>query len=310
MKSTGLKKNFSHKTKDKIKLIESSNENIPIIRQCELLGISRSNYYYKPVPINERELLIMGKIDEIYTDFPYYGSPKITHAINKQGIKVNHKMIERLMNKMGLAAIFPKKNTSKSHLNCFKYPYLLKNLAITRINQVWGTDITYIRAHRQWFYLVAIINWYSRFVISWKLSRALLSDFCVEVLDKALHTAVPEIHNSDQGSQFTSEEYTSKLKSKNIQISMDGQGRCFDNIFTERLWRSVKYEEVYPHDYQSFEEAEQSLQNYFYAYNYKRLHESLGYRTPAEIYLQSKNNGINKINNGIEFSKVAIPSIN
>lgn len=206
-----LKKNLLFDVKKKLELIEPSNKNISIIRQCELLDISRSNYYYQPKPINPRELNLMKNIDEIYTEFPYYGSPKITAAIKRKDIVVNHKMIERLMRKMGLIAIFPRKNTSKSHSNHFKYPYLLKNLVVARINQVWGTDITFIRANGQWFYLVAIIDWFSRYIIAWKLSASLSSDFCVGTLKEALNINVPEIHNSDQGSQFIDEEYIKLL---------------------------------------------------------------------------------------------------
>lgn len=228
----------------------------------------------------------MNKIDEIYTEFPYYGSPKITEAINRQGITVNHKAIERLMREMGIMAIFPKKNTSKANPLNIKYPYMLKGLTILRPNHVWSADITYVRAHGIWFYLVAILDWYSRYVLSWKLSPRMTVDFCIDALTDALAISKPDIHNSDQGSQFTSEDYTSVLLGKEIKISMDGRGRCFDNIFVERLWRSVKYEEVYLHDYQNYGEAKESLTKYFDTYNNRRLHQSLDYRTPAEVYFQ------------------------
>lgn len=229
----------------------------------------------------------MKRIDEIYTDQPYYGSPKITAQLKREGTVVNHKRIERLMLLMGISAIFPTKNTSKPNKSHPKYPYLLKGLNINHPNQVWGTDITYIRAGKTWFYLTAILDWFSRYVISWQLSKTLSSDFCVKCLKQALTTAVPEMHNSDQGSQFTSDDYLNALKEHpKIKISMDGRGRCFDNIFTERLWRTVKYEEVYLHDYQTFEGVKKSLTDYFQKYNHRRLHESLGYKTPAEAYFQ------------------------
>jgi putative transposase len=224
-------------------------------------------------------------IDKIYTAFPYYGSPKITAQLRRDGLIINHKKVERLMRVIGIQGIHPKKNTSKASAQHVKYPYLLKNLTIIRPNQVWGTDITYIRACGIWFYLVAILDWFSRYVIAWQLSQTMTVDFCRRALTDALAVAVPEIHNSDQGSQFTSEEYIGMLQGHpEIQISMDGRGRCFDNIFTERLWRTVKYEEVYLREYRSYHEAYQSLKTYFTTYNTKRLHQSLDYQTPAEVY--------------------------
>ena len=233
----------------------------------------------------------MSKIDEIYTELPFYGSPKITKELKNQGIIVNHKKIERLMAEMGLQALVPQKNTSKPHPDHPVFPYLLRTKRIIYPNQVWGTDITFIRAKGLWFYLVAILDWYSRYVLSWQLSRTLTADFCVNALDQALTIARPEIHNSGQGSQFTSFEYIAKLREyPEIQISMDGRGRCFDNIFTERLWRTVKYEEVYLKEYQSFDEAQESLNSYFNLYNTRRLHESLNYLTPQKVYFSKVEN--------------------
>lgn len=227
----------------------------------------------------------MRRIDEIYTKFPYYGAPKMTAQLNREGYGINHKRIERLMGVMGIQAVFPKRNLSKNGKNHAKYPYLLNKIDINRPNYVWGTDITYVRASGIWFYLVAIIDWYSRYVISWKLSRSMESDFCIACLEEALKVALPEIHNSDQGVQFTAEEYLAILKAhESIRISMDGRGRCFDNIFTERLWRNVKYEEVYLKEYESFAHANRSLAEYFHTYNYERIHEHLNYATPAEVY--------------------------
>ena len=229
----------------------------------------------------------MRRIDEIYTAFPYYGSPKITAELHRQGVIVNHKAVERLMRVMGIQALVPRRNTSKPHPSHPRYPYLLNGLDINRPNQVWGTDITYVRANGIWFYLAAILDWHSRYVLAWKLSQNMSGEFCRAALEDALMIARPEIHNSDQGSQFTAEEYTGILKRHNVQISMDGRGRCFDNIFTERLWRTVKYEEVYLHEYRTFPEAEDSLSRYFQAYNHRRIHQSLGYQTPAEIYFKN-----------------------
>ena len=244
----------------------------------------------------------MHAIDAIYTRLPYYGSPRITHALHRQGRSVNHKRVERLMRAMGIQALFPRPQTSQPHPAHQRYPYLLRGLTITRPNQVWGTDITYVRAHGQWFYLVAILDWYSRYVLAWRLSRSLSVGFCVEAIEAALATGIPEIHNSDQGSQFTSAEYLAVLqRHPDIRISMDGRGRCFDNIFTERLWRTVKYEEVYLHDYRSYAEAECSLRTYFHTYNHERLHSALNYQTPAEVYFRNEKNP--------EIVKVEIPSL-
>ena len=226
----------------------------------------------------------MHRIDELYTEFPYYGSPKMTAQLHREGRAVNHQAVERLMRVLGIRAIVPRKTLSQANAEHQKYPYLLRGCTATRPNHIWGTDLTYVRAHGRWFYLVAILDWYSRFVISWRLSRSASSECCVEALAAALATAIPDIHNSDQGSQFTSAEYLNVLRAHPIRISMDGRGRCFDNIFTERLWRTVKYEEVYLHDYGSYAEAQASLGRYFHIYNHERLHQGLNYRTPAEIY--------------------------
>jgi len=258
----------------------------------------------------------MNRIDEIYTRQPYLGAVKITDKLNRILEKdVNHKRIERLMRIMGIQAIRPKKNLSKNGKKHPKYPYLLNKLVINHPNHVWGTDITYIRAMGQWFYLVAILDWYSRYVVAWKLSRSLETNFCIACLKEALKIAIPGIHNSDQGVQFTAEEYLAILKAyESIRISMDGRGRCFDNIFTERLWRSVKYEEVYLKEYRSFEEAEASLAHYFFDYNFERPHRSLNRQMPAEVYFgvntyeQKKNEAIQSLlRAGTEVSRLIIP---
>lgn len=268
------------------KLTEPDHSEISTIRQCQLLGISRSGFYYKPKAIDAETRELMQRIDKIYTEKPYYGYPRITAQLNREQTEpINRKRVARLMRIMGIQAIFPQKNGSVPNPKHSIYPYLLKGINIRRPNQVWGTDITYVRANNTWFYLVAILDWFSRYVISWKLSSSLSTSFCVETLKQALKVALPQIHNSDQGSQFTANEYLDILKKhQSIEISMDGRGRCFDNIFTERLWRTVKYEEIYLKDYQSFSEAKSSLNRYFKTYNDERLHQSLNYQTPAEIY--------------------------
>jgi len=227
----------------------------------------------------------MRLIDEIYTEFPYYGSPRITAELHRRKRPVNHKRIERLMKLMGLEALYPRPRTSIPEPAHLKYPYLLKDLSAERPDQIWGTDITYIRAEGMWFYLVAIIDWFSRYVLSWRLAETMEVGSCIETLEEALTIAIPDIHNSDQGSQFTAEEYIAVIKRHpTIRISMDGRGRCFDNIFTERLWRTVKYEEVYVKEYRSGVDARASLRDYFITYNTRRLHSSLNYKTPAEVY--------------------------
>ena len=281
-------KNYHLTKAEKVELIEKNNMQLSIKKQCELLGLNRSSLYYREKPETKENVKIMGLIDEIYTEFPYYGSPRITAELKRRGYIINHKRIERLMLVMGLMAIFPKRNLSRRNPNHQIYPYLLKGLAIIRINQVWGIDITYIRTNGIWFYLVAVIDWYSRFVLAWKLSETMASNFCIEAVKEALYYGKPEIHNSDQGSQFTDKDYISVLNENGIKISMDGRGRCFDNIFTERLWRTVKYEEVYLKDYESFGDALENLKNYFQTYNYRRLHQSLNYQTPAEIYFANR----------------------
>lgn len=228
----------------------------------------------------------MDKIDEIYTDFPYYGSRKITKALKREGFMVNRKRVLRLMNLMEIEAIFPKKSLSLNGRFHPVYPYLLKNTKMVRPNQVWGIDITYLKLANGFVYLTAVLDWYSRYVLAFEIGLTLNSDFCLEVITKSLSMAKPEIINSDQGTQFTSADYINLLITNGIQISMDHKGRCFDNIFTERLWRTVKYEEVYLKSYESPKEAKESLKEYFYRYNYRRLHQSLDYKTPAEIYFQ------------------------
>ena len=264
-------------------LIERESKIIPVGRQAELLGIARSTVYYEP-RVDPYSLELMHLIDEVYTKTPFYGSRRIREILKRKGYLINRKRIQRLMRLMGIEAIYPKRNLSKPH-PCHKiYPYLLRNKRIEEVNQVWGADITYIRMKHGWLYLVAIMDWVSRYVLSWNLSITLEVDFCIRALGKALDIASPEIFNSDQGSQFTSVSFLECLEKSNIQISMDGRGRAMDNIFTERLWRSVKYEEVYLNDYATVSEARQGIGNYMDLYNQERPHQSLNYRTPAEVY--------------------------
>jgi len=258
-----------------------------VVRQCQLLAVPRSSVYYQRQPeVSDEDRALMNRIDKIFTDLPYYGSPKITRQLQRDGIPVNHKRVERLMRVMGIRAIYPGKKTSIPNVQHRTFPYLLRGVKAAYPNHIWGTDITYVRAAGTWFYLVALLDWFSRYVISWMLSDSLTTDFCVDNLQQALTVAEPDIHNSDQGSQFTAEEYLSVLEGRpQIRISMDGQGRCWDNIMNERLWRSVKYEEVYLKDYGSFGEAHGELSRYFTTYNERRLHSALDYQTPAEVYI-------------------------
>jgi putative transposase len=271
---------------DRRSLINRTHPELAVIRQCELLAVPRSSVYYQPKPIvSDQDILLMHRIDGIYTDLPYYGAVKITKQLKRDGYPINHKRIERLMRKIGIEAIRPKKRTSIPNQQHRKFPYLLRGIKAQYPNHIWGTDITYIRAAGTWFYLVALLDWYSRYVLSWELSDSMTADFCITNLETALTQAQPEIHNSDQGSQFTAEEYLAVLEERPvIRISMDGQGRCWDNIMNERLWRSVKREEVYLKDYQSFAEDNRELSGYFKTYNERRLHASLDYRSPTEVY--------------------------
>lgn len=267
-------------------MIERDHPDLSIVRQCELLGISRSGYYYEPASETRLNLELMRHLDELYTRFPFYGSPRMTAWLRREGYDVNHKRIERLMRTMGIQGVCPKKNLSKGTERCKKYPYLLAGLDVDRPDQVWSSDITYIRLLKGFVYLVAVMDWHSRFVLSWEISNTLDTPFCLEALDRALQRGKPEIFNTDQGAQFTSDPFTSRLLDEQIQISMDGRGRAFDNIFIERLWRSVKYEEVYLKDYETVMDAVTGIGSYFDLYNHERLHASLGYHTPAEIYLK------------------------
>jgi len=257
---------------------------LPLVRQCDLLGLARSTYYYEPEPEDGLNLELMRLIDKQYTRTPFYGSPKITLWLRRQGHEVNPKRVARLMRVMGLHAMAPRRSLSKSGKEDQKHPYLLAGMKIERPNQVWSSDITYIPMARGFLYLVAVMDWFSRYVLSWELSNSLDSLFCVDALKNALRQGRPEVFNTDQGTQFTSGDFTGQLEAARIAISMDGKGRCFDNIFTERLWRSVKYEEVYLKDYADPADARRNLQEYFAFYNGERFHQSLAYRTPSEVH--------------------------
>lgn len=270
--------------REKRDLIDSAHKKIPIARQCELLNLSTSSYYYEPVGKSELDSRLKRAIDAQYTNTPFYGRPRMTKVMQTKGYKVNHKRVRRLMGEMGLAAIYPKRKTSICNIAHKKYPYLLRDVKAERPNQVWSADITYIRQNKGYVYLVAIMDWYSRYVLSWRISTTLTSDFCVEALQEALKKGRPEIFNTDQGVQFTSEEFVNCLEREKIRVSMDGRGRAFDNIFVERLWRSVKYECVFLNNYEYVIETKYGIGGYFEFYNTERPHQSLKYRTPSMVY--------------------------
>jgi putative transposase len=271
----------------KRELIEPAHAQLSIARQCALGGLPRSTYYYEAQGESPENLLLMRLLDKQYTDTPYYGVRRMTAWLRSQGYSVNHKRVARLMQTMGIEAIYPKPHLSQAHPAHRVYPYLLRGVAITRVNQVWSTDITYIRLHGGFIYVVAVMDWFSRYVLSWAVSITMDVSFCLEALDQALAGAQPEIFNSDQGAQFTSIDFTSRLAAAGIQISMDGRGRALDNVFVERLWRTVKYEEVYGKDYETPREAIQGLETFFVRYNERRQHQSLEYQTPAAVYFSS-----------------------
>ena len=266
-------------------MIDRDDCGVSVRRQCELLGVSRSGFYYEPLPTDAEELAIMRRIDVLHLECPFYGSRKVCQQLQADGCQVNRKRIQRLMRLMGLEALVPKPNTSAPHPEHVVYPYLLRGLKIDRANQVWATDITYIPMRAGFVYLVAIMDWYSRHVLSWRVSNTLDTSFCVEALEEALSRfAQPDIFNTDQGSQFTADAFTTVLRARGIAVSMDGKGRCLDNVFVERLWRSLKYEEVYLHAYDDALVARQGIGRYFEFYNERRPHQALGYQTPGAFY--------------------------
>jgi putative transposase len=264
--------------------IEWQQPRLSITRQCELVGVPRSTVYYEPVGVSAADLELMRELDEQYTRTPFYGSRRMTAWLLTQGYAVNRKRVTRLLAQLGLEAIVARRCLSRPAPGHRIYPYLLRGVPIERVDQVWSTDITYIRLRRGFAYLVAVLDWYSRYVLAWELAPTLDTEFCVTALETALRHGRPEIFNTDQGSQFTSAAFTGRLEAAGVQISMDGRGRALDNVFVERLWRSVKYEEVYLKDYAGFTDAVRNLAAYFRFYNRERLHQALGYRTPAAVY--------------------------
>jgi putative transposase len=264
--------------------IEPDHPVVSLAAQCELLGLSRSHWYDRATEPNPLTLELMRRLDEEYTAHPFYGSRRMTAVLRRAGYAVNRKRVLRLMRQMGLAAIYPKPALSRPDPDRCIYPYLLRGVTVTGPDHVWSTDITYLRLSRGFGYLAAILDWYSRKVLAWRLSNTLETRFCLDCLDEALRVHQPLIFNSDQGVQFTSAAFTDRLAQAGIRISMDGRGRAHDNIFVERLWRSVKYEEVYPNGYDTLDDAHHGLYRYFDFYNHQRPHQALGYRTPAEVY--------------------------
>ena len=261
------------------RLIEPEHAELSVRRQCALLELARSTCYYEPGGETAENLAVMRRIDELYVRWPFYGSRRLALEL-----EVNRKRVQRLMRLMGLEAVYPKRRTSRPAAGHKIYPYLLRNVEVVRSNQVWSTDITYVPLARGFVYLVAVMDWFSRYVLSWRLSNTLEGTFCQEALDEALERGRPEIFNTDQGAQFTSTAFTSRLASCGVAISMDGRGRALDNVFVERLWRTVKYEDIYLRDYATPWEAEQGLARYFRFYCEQRRHQSLAYRTPASVY--------------------------
>jgi len=265
-------------------MVEREHPELPLTVQADLLSLSRSGLNYQPVAPSPQEVALKHRIDEVYTRYPFYGSRRITAVLRREGSGLNRKAVQRHMREMGIAGICPGPNTSKRSQEHRVYPYLLRHLTSSYPNHVWGVDVTYIRLQAGWMYLVAVLDWYSRYVVAWELDQTLALPFVLAAMERALAQARPTICNSDQGSHFTSAQYLDMLTAAQVQISMDGQGRALDNIFTERLWRTVKYEEVYLHAYASPREARQGLSRYLAFYNHERPHQALRYQTPAAVY--------------------------
>jgi putative transposase len=265
-------------------MIEPDHPLLSVRRQCEVLGLNRSTLYYEPIGESAENLYLMRLIDEQYMRTPFYGWPRMTAFLRRQGYQVNHKRVQRLMQKMGMQAIYPKPRTSKAEKSHKKYPYLLRGLEIVQPNYVWSADITYVPMRQGFMYLVAVLDWFSRYVLAWQLSNTLDGYFCLDALQRALRNGRPSIFNTDQGVQFTAHEFIDCLEKTNVRISMDGRGRAMDNLIIERLWRTIKYEDIYLKDYATVSELGKGLDNYFRFYNDERLHQSLEYRTPAEVH--------------------------
>jgi len=282
---TGSKKKLPDDLHQKRQYVDRDNSNLSISQQCHLLEIQRTGLYYEPSTESEINLWLMKEIDRTYTDHPDFGSRRMAQWLNRRNERsFNRKRIQRLMQKMGIQGILPGPHTSKPHPEHKIYPYLLRDKVIGHPNQVWSSDITFIPMAKGFMYLVAVIDWYSRYILSWELSNTQDTGFCLEALEMALKQGFPDIFNTDQGCQFTSKSFTGRLLNENIQISMDGRGRALDNIFIERFWRSIKYEDIYVRDYESVRDLEKGLGKYFKFYNEERPHQSLGYKTPLEIH--------------------------
>jgi putative transposase len=266
-------------------MLQPEDDELSMRQQCALLHVARSGLYYEPVEVDEEDLELMRRIDALYLEQPFYGSRRMRVVLQQAGLTVNRKRVQRLMRIMGLEGMAPGPNTSRPHPEHPVFPYLLRNLAIVRPDQVWATDITYIPLERGWAYLVVIMDWFSRAVLAYRLSNSMGVEFCLEALQEALlHHGPPELFNSDQGAQFTAVEFVAVLLAHEVRVSMDGKGRCLDNVFVERLWRSLKYEEVYPSPYANVHEAWAGISRWLHFYNHRRPHQALGYRTPMEVY--------------------------
>jgi putative transposase len=275
----------------RLALVDRHHSALPLSVQADLLALSRSSLYYRPVGPSSAEVALKHRIDEIYTQYPFYGSRRIAAVLRHAGTVLNRKAVQRHMREMGIAGISPGPNLSKRRMEHQVYPYLLRHVTSSYPNHVWGIDVTYVRLQAGWMYLVAVLDWYSRYVVSWELDQTLEVDFVLEAVERALAVGCPTIWNSDQGSHFTSPQYLNRLLVAGVQISMDGKGRALDNIFTERLWRTVKYEEVYIHSYGSPREARQGLARYLEFYNHERPHQALRYATPADAYFAQAHRG-------------------
>jgi len=284
--SRGSKKNLvsTLPRADRAALIERGDAALPLVVQAELLSLSRASLYYRAAQPSAEEIAVKHRIDELYTRYPFYGSRRLSVCLQREGLIINRKAVQRYMREMGIVAIYPGTNLSQRALAHRVYPYLLRGVRAAQPDHIWGIDITYVRLVAGWLYMVAVLDWYSRYVISWELSDSLEIEFVLTAVDSALRRSTPHIWNSDQGSHFTSPQYIERLQEASVQISMDGKGRALDNIFTERLWRTIKYEEVYLHDYTTPRIARQGLTRYIEFYNCERPHQALSYRTPAELY--------------------------
>jgi putative transposase len=264
------------------------SDKLPVARQCALLNLSRSSVYYTPQPVSESDLALMRRIDELHLNHPFAGSRMLRDLLRLEGMQVGRRHVSTLMRKMGIEALYRRPNTRRKHPQNPVFPYLLRGLDITEANHVWAMDITYIPMRKGFVYLAAVLDWATRRVLSWRLSNSLMTDFCIEAVEEAIQRhGKPEIFNTDQGSQFTSQEFVGVIQSHGIQVSMDGKGRWVDNVFVERLWKSVKYEEVYLHAYDSVSLAREGLQRYFKFYNEQRPHSSLDGKTPDSVYFDS-----------------------